>query len=85
MQEYQSHCNDIITATVLRTDAKTGNVTLELVNKTEAVLPKSEQVPGETFADGRRIRGLCHGCIRRRQGPPHEDLPHPGRSGGAPV
>lgn len=26
-QEYQSHCNDIITATVLRTDAKTGNVT----------------------------------------------------------
>lgn len=27
MQEYQSHCNDIITATVLRTDAKTGNVT----------------------------------------------------------
>ena len=28
MQEYQSHCNDIITATVLRTDAKTGNVTL---------------------------------------------------------
>ena len=56
MQEYQSHCNDIITATVLRTDAKTGNVTLELVNKTEAVLPKSEQVPGETFADGQRIR-----------------------------
>lgn len=56
MREYQSHCNDIITATVLRTDAKTGNVTLELVNKTEAVLPKSEQVPGETFADGQRIR-----------------------------
>ena len=56
MQEYQSHCNDIITATVLRTDAKTGNVTLELVNKTEAVLPKSEQVPGESFADGQRIR-----------------------------
>ena len=56
MQEYQSHCNDIITATVLRTDAKTGNVTLELVNKTEAVLPKSEQVPVETFADGQRIR-----------------------------
>ena len=56
MQEYQSHCNDIITATVLRTDAKTGNVTLELVNKTEAVLPKSEQVPGESFADVQRSR-----------------------------
>ena len=28
---------------------------------------------------------LCQGCICRRQWPPHEDLPYPGRSGGAPV
>ncbi len=69
MQEYQSHCNDIITATVLRTDAKTGNVTLELVNKTEAVLPKSEQVPGETFADGQRIRVYVMDVFAGDKGP----------------
>lgn len=69
MQEYQSHCNDIITATVLRTDAKTGNVTLELVNKTEAVLPKSEQVPGETFADGQRIRVYVMDVVAGDKGP----------------
>ena len=69
MQEYQSHCNDIITATVLRTDAKTGNVTLELVNKTEAVLPKSEQVPGESFADGQRIRVYVMDVFAGDKGP----------------
>lgn len=69
MQEYQSHCNDIITATVLRTDAKTGNVTLELVNKTEAVLPKSEQVPGETFADGQRFRVYVMDVFAGDKGP----------------
>lgn len=69
MQEYQSHCNDIITATVLRTDAKTGNVTLELVNKTEAVLPNSEQVPGETFADGQRIRVYVMDVFAGDKGP----------------
>ncbi len=55
LQEYQSRQHDIVTATVLRTDPRRGSVTLEIGNS-EAVLPKSEQVPGEELYDGMRIR-----------------------------
>lgn len=44
LQEYQSRQHDIVTATVLRSDPKRGSVTLEIGNS-EAILPKSEQVP----------------------------------------
>ena len=44
-------------------------MTLELVNKTEAVLPKSEQVPGETFADGQRIRVYVMDVFAGDKGP----------------
>ena len=85
MQEYQSHCNDIITATVLRTDAKTGNVTLELVNKTRGCPAQERAGARRDLCRWSAHPCLCHGRICRRQGPPHEDLPYPGRSGGAPV
>ncbi|MCL2056185.1 MAG: transcription termination factor NusA [Oscillospiraceae bacterium] len=55
LQEYQSREQDIVTATVLRTDERRGNVTLE-IGKSEAVLPKSEQIPGESFRDGQKVR-----------------------------
>jgi len=55
LQEFQSRQHDIVTATVLRTDERKGNVTLE-IGKHEAVLPKSEQVPTESLRDGERIR-----------------------------
>ena len=44
-------------------------MTLELVNKTEAVLPKSEQAPGETFADGQRIRVYVMDVFAGDKGP----------------
>ena len=69
MAEYQSHCNDIITATVLRTDPRTGNVTLELANRNEAILPKNEQVPGETYTDGQRIRVYVMDVFAGDKGP----------------
>lgn len=55
LQEYQSRQHDIVTAMVLRTDERKGNVTLE-IGKHEAVLPKSEQVPTERYREGERIR-----------------------------
>ena len=69
MAEYQSHCNDIITATVLRTDPRTGNVTLELANRNEAILPNNEQVPGETYTDGQRIRVYVMDVFAGDKGP----------------
>ena len=69
MAECQSHCNDIITATVLRTDPRTGNVTLELANRNEAILPKNEQVPGETYTDGQRIRVYVMDVFAGDKGP----------------
>jgi len=55
LQEYQSREQDIVTATVIRTDERKGNVTLE-IGKSEAILPKSEQLPGERFRDNQKIR-----------------------------
>ncbi|WRS27129.1 transcription termination factor NusA [Oscillospiraceae bacterium MB08-C2-2] len=55
LHEYQSRQNDIVSAIVLRSDERRGNITLE-IGKSEAILPKSEQVPTETFRDGERIR-----------------------------
>ena len=55
LQEFQSRQHDIVTATVLRTDERKGNITLE-IGRNEAILPKSEQVPTEHFKDGERIR-----------------------------
>lgn len=55
LEEYQSRQHDIVTATVLRTDQRRGNVVLEIASS-EAVLPKSEQLENETFEEGEKIR-----------------------------
>lgn len=51
IREFESKNQDLITAKVSRIDPVNGNVTLEM-GKGSAVLPKSEQVPGETFTEG---------------------------------
>ncbi len=55
MREFQSKQQELVTGKVQRVDPKTGNVTLE-IGKSEAILPKGEQVPGETFADGDLVK-----------------------------
>ncbi|MBP1556842.1 MAG: transcription termination/antitermination protein NusA, partial [Oscillospiraceae bacterium] len=55
LAEYQSKQRDIVTATVMKTDPKRGSVTVE-IGRSEAILPKSEQVPGEEYKDGERIK-----------------------------
>ena len=44
LKEYESRQHDIVSAKVLRVDPVRGNVTLEIGNS-EAVLPKTEQIP----------------------------------------
>ncbi|MBQ1452149.1 MAG: transcription termination/antitermination protein NusA [Clostridia bacterium] len=55
MQEFQSHNQEIVTAKVMTVDPKTGNATLE-IGKAEALLPRSEQIPGEELYDGDLIK-----------------------------
>ncbi len=54
-EELQSKKGEIVTATVLRIDQKRGAAVLEIGNS-EALLPKSEQVPDETLGEGDRVK-----------------------------
>jgi len=51
LQEFQSKNQELLSAKVVRVDPTTGNITLE-IGKNEAVLPKTEQVPGEDLREG---------------------------------
>ena len=54
-EELQSKQGELITATVMRTDPKRGGVVME-IGKSEVLLPKSEQVPGEVLRDGQKVK-----------------------------
>lgn len=66
--EYSSRQYDIVTATVIRTDPRKGNVTLE-IGKSEAILPKSEQVPGEALEDNMRVKVYVVDVVNGEKGP----------------
>lgn len=68
LAEYQSKQRDIVTATVVKTDPRRGNVTVE-IGRSEAILPKSEQVPGEEYRDGERIRVYVSDVLDGEKGP----------------
>ncbi len=55
MQEFQSRHQELVTAKVQQVDLRTGNATLE-IGRAEALLPKSEQVPGEVLQEGDMIK-----------------------------
>ena len=50
VQKYQDKKYEIISVPVLKIDEIKGNATVE-IDKTEAILPKSEQVPGEVLQE----------------------------------
>ena len=54
-EEFQSKNQEIITAKVLRIDPETGDAIVE-IGKYEEILPKSEQMPEETFKEGDIIK-----------------------------
>ena len=55
LEEFQSKNQELITAKVNKVDPVTGNAVLE-IGKSEAILPKAEQVPGETLVEGQMIK-----------------------------
>jgi N utilization substance protein A len=68
--EYSGREGDIVTG-VIQADAQaaTRGVVLVDVGTVEAILPQSEQVPGENYAHGTRIRCYVVGVARGMRGP----------------
>ena len=55
VKEYESKREEIVTATVIKVDELSGNVVLD-TGTSNATLLKSEQIPGETFEVGDRVK-----------------------------
>lgn len=68
LKEFQSREHEIITATVISSDPVHGNVTLE-IDHNEAYLIKSEQIPGETFIPGEKIKVYVVEVTASERGP----------------
>src|SRR3954447_2437921 len=68
--EYSGREGDIVTG-IVQADAQAAQRGIVLVDigKIEAVLPQSEQVPGEEYAHGVRIRAYVVGVSRGMRGP----------------
>ncbi len=69
MQEaYESKREEIITATVDKVDYETGAIILN-TGTGRAVLPKSEQIPGESFMVGDKIKVFIQEVNKEMRGP----------------
>lgn len=67
-EEFQSKENDIVTVNIIRVDPRRGNVTVEM-GDTEAILSKNEQVPGEVYEEGQKIRVYISEVSNTERGP----------------
>lgn len=67
-QAYESKKEEIITATVSKIDPETGNAVLDTGNG-NAVLLKSEQIPGEEYYVGQRIKVFVMEVNKELRGP----------------
>ncbi|WP_040196439.1 transcription termination factor NusA [Candidatus Soleaferrea massiliensis] len=68
LKEFQSRQQDIATGLVTRTDPRKGSVTLE-IGHSEAVLSKSEQIPGEQLSEGDRVKIYVAEAVQTEKGP----------------
>jgi len=68
IKEYESKKEELISATVYKIDPPTGNAILD-IGKGEAVLVKSEQIPGETIREGERIKVYVIEVKNQTRGP----------------
>ena len=65
---YESKREEIITATISKIDPVNGNIVLD-TGTSHAVLMKGEQIPGETFTVGDRIKVFIMEVNRESRGP----------------
>lgn len=56
LSEIQSKAHDIVQATVTRINPENGAVSLDMGKGGEAVLPRNEQVPGESYTEGQILQ-----------------------------
>ncbi len=68
MREYESKREEIVTATVIRIDEETGNVVVD-TGTSKATLLKSEQIPGETFTEGQKVKVFISEVKTEMKGP----------------
>ena len=69
LREIQSRAHDIVQATVTRVDPEKGIVALDLGKGGEAILPRNEQVPGETFTEGQTVQVYVVDVLATDRGP----------------
>lgn len=67
-KELKEKSNEIVSAIVLKTDDRNGNLTLDM-GKYQSILPKSEQVETETFKDGEHIKVYVMEVKETEKGP----------------
>ena len=67
-EAYENKHEEIITATVSKIDRETGNVVLE-TDTSRAVLLRSEQIPGEEFYVGQKIKVFVMEVNKESRGP----------------
>ncbi|MDQ4078997.1 MAG: transcription termination factor NusA [Chloroflexota bacterium] len=71
--EYASREGEIVMGTVQSIDSRSGLVRLSL-GKAEAILPRSEQLPGERYRVGQRVRGYVAEVNKKNNGGPQITL-----------
>lgn len=69
MLEFQSKIGELVTASIERIDSRTGNATVR-IGKSTAVLLASEQVAGETLAEGELVKVYISDVQKREKGGP---------------
>ena len=67
--EMQSRAHELIAATVVSIDPERGNIVLDLGKGGSAVLPRNEQVPGETFTEGQTVQVYVVDVLATDRGP----------------
>ena len=68
MEEFKTHNQEIVTASVSNINPMNGNATVE-IGRAEAVLPKGEQIPGEELHDGDLIKVYVVDVKETEKGP----------------
>lgn len=67
--EMQSRAHEIVTGTVVSIEPERGSLVLDLGKGGSAVLPRSEQVPGETYAEGDIVQVYVVDVLNTERGP----------------
>ncbi|MGL5972215.1 MAG: NusA N-terminal domain-containing protein, partial [Oscillospiraceae bacterium] len=67
-KELKGKSNEIVSATVLRIDTRSGNLTVDM-GKYQSILPKIEQVENESFKEGEHIKVYVVDVQETEKGP----------------